>query len=154
MTLCLPCTVCINLETITFICQVENAVMPLMKIHNLLPTLQIGIMCLFFHCNFISKFPVNWKQAHYLLERLELISNLTNSSTSSLTFCQLFQNCLNAMVFVSRGSSCRSEPKISVSLQLWDHEQNYFKAVMTKEQILDISICLRNLMLPHICPLC
>lgn len=43
MTPYLPCTVCINLEAITFICQVENAVMPLMKTHNLLPTLQIGI---------------------------------------------------------------------------------------------------------------
>ena len=38
-----PCTVCINLETITLICQVENALMPLMKIHNLFLTLQIGI---------------------------------------------------------------------------------------------------------------
>ena len=38
-----PCTVCINLETITFIFQVENVVIQLMKIHNLLPTLQIGI---------------------------------------------------------------------------------------------------------------
>ena len=33
---------CIDLETINFICQVENVVMPLMKSLNLLPTLQIG----------------------------------------------------------------------------------------------------------------
>lgn len=43
MTPYLPCTVCINLETITFISQVETTVMMLLNsIHDLSPTLQIG----------------------------------------------------------------------------------------------------------------